>query len=193
MHKRDEEKLQQMVGDHELPQSLLQLYDQAETCWHRISTGPLPEQLLVMLVAVSNSVKIEEPEESLWDRIELHTPVIVDPGHGTPYEAEFIRRCTNGRLEVRELQDDDYKKMVLERFVKLKDEPAKIKLDWPQKLWPLERGDRVHWAPDNGEVEEVKFHGYENGKVQIKAGKQKNRNEYVDIDDIILLQPVETA
>lgn len=193
MQKQDEERLQQMVGAHELPEQLLRLYDQAETCWHRISTGPLPEHLLVMLVAVSNSVKIEQPEESLWDRIDLHTPVIVSPGGGTPYEAEFIRRASNGRLEVRELQSDEHKKMILERFVKLKDAPPEAKLDWPQKLWSLERGDRVHWAPEDGEVEEVKFHGYENGKVQIKAGKQKNRNEYVEVEDIILLQSVETA
>jgi len=195
MHNVDEEILTQLAGTHEFSDQLKLLYDQAQVAWHRIGSGPLPEQMLLMLVAVSNSVKIEQPEESIWDRIEPYTPVIVQTQGGSPYEAEFLERRSNGRLQIRELQDDDYKKLVLERFVKLKDQPHETKLGWPQKLWKLERGDRVQWAPTEGdaEVEEVKFHGFENGKVHIKAGKGKNRNEYVELDEIVILEPVETA
>jgi hypothetical protein len=193
MHKVDEERLEQMVGSHELPLQLKQLYDQAEVVWHRIASGPLPDHLLVMLVAVSNSVKVEDRDDSIWDRIEKHTPVIVKTDGGSPYEAEFVERRSNGRLEIRELQSDDYKKTVLERFVVLKDAPADSRLGWPQSLWPLERGDRVSWTPADGEVQEVKFHGYENGKVHIKAGKTKNRNEYVDLNEIVIIQAAEAV
>ena len=181
-----------MVDSHDLPEALVQMYDQAEAAWHRISTGPVPEHVLVSLVAVSGSVVTKEPEPSFWSGVELHTPVVVDNGT-TAYEAEFIRVASNGRLEVRELQSDEYKKMVLERFVKLKKAPREDRLDWPQKLWFVERGERVHWAPEDGEVSEVKFHNFENGKVQIKAGKQMTKNEYVDVDSIIVLEPVEAT
>lgn len=182
-----------MTGGHEFSPQLLALYDQAEMAWHRISSGPLPEQTLLVLVAMSNSVKIEPPEPTIWDRVELHTPVIVDTSGNSPYAAEFIRKQSNGRIEIRELSSDDHKKTVLERFVSLANPPHKTKLDWPQKLWSLERGDRVQWAPDEGEVSEVKFHGFENGKVQIKAGKGLNRNEYVDLSEIVILETVESS
>jgi len=192
MNKKDESILIQMTDSQEFSPELLRLYDQAVQAWHRVSSGPLPTHTLLSIVAVSGSVKVVVPEPSLWDRIELHTPVIIKQNGGSPYEAEFVRRMTNGRLEVRELSSDEHKKAVLERFVTLKDEPDNP--DWPQRFWGLKKGDLVHWAPPEGEVSEVKFQGVEpGGQVFIKAGKLKTKNEYVAAEEIVILDPAEAV
>lgn len=198
MHISDQEKLVQMCGTHDFSQRLLQLHEQAVAVWHKVSSGPLPDMILMMIVIQAEALTVPAPVKSIWDDVDRYTPVIVSQNGETPYEAEFLQRRHGnrvGQVEIRLFQSDEHTKTVLERFVKLKLQPKHP--DWPQRFWELKKGDMVLWNradPETGDAvsEECRFQGIEpGGQVHIKAGSKNSRNEYVEADSIQVLEPVE--
>jgi hypothetical protein len=198
MHAFDEERLQRLCGSHELPERLLQVYAVAEKIWHRISSGPLPDETLMGLVIQSQSYLIAEPKTCIWDNVPAYTDVIVSHRNETPFEAEFVRRKFGadgraiGQVEIRLFGDDSTIRAEPEEFVKLVDQ--KTDRSWPQHLQGLQRGDLVGWQPADGDFQEVRFHGVEpGGQVHLKTGATNKKNTYVSADEVTILEPVEAG
>lgn len=200
MHIHDEERLQHMVGDHNLPDRLLQLYAIAQQIWHTIQTGPMSDDILLSLVIQAKAYSIPEVVANPWDDVPAYTDVVVRHRSETPYEAEFVRRkfASDGRdigqVEVRLFGDDSTIKAIPAEYVSILTEPLSTGPEIPEHLAGVNRGDMVGWTVDGQEMTEVRFHAITpKGELHLKTGKTNSKNTFVPADEVSLLTAVEAG
>jgi hypothetical protein len=127
MTEHEKDMFFRMLGTKELPEKLVNLYEQTKKCADRIVAAPFPPSTLALIAVLSGATKTEVPSNTgkpvAWENIDRNMPITTFLD-GQARTGKFLARAGNknkGVLRVVLDGDTENFREIPENEVKLKD------------------------------------------------------------------------
>jgi hypothetical protein len=127
MTEHEKDMFSRMLGTKELPEKLVNLYEQTKKCADRLVAAPFPPSTLALIAVLSGATKTEVPpitaKPIAWENIDRNTPITTFLD-GQAQTGKFLSRAgskNKGMLRVVLDGDTENFREIAESEVKLKD------------------------------------------------------------------------